>query len=122
MEGILIDNQEMELEEVKKELEEAKKKYRDLSNLIFNCSVDIDKAAMILSHWTQEYGFSEKPDPRAALRWGSQVPNQNNDKDKEHGKESFKWFLEYDSIYSFIDIVSDYVYKTQQALEGGLKE
>lgn len=112
-----------ELERVKKELEETKKKYSDLSDLIFNCSIDIDKAATLLNYWTQEYGFSQKPDPRAANRWGSQVPNRNTDPEKEkaQGFNSFKWFYEYDMIYNFIDIVSDYVYKTQQALERGLK-
>lgn len=67
-----------ELERVKKELEETKKKYRDL-----NCSIDIDKATTLLNYWTQEYGFSEKPDPWAAIRWSSQVPKENKDEDKE---------------------------------------
>ncbi len=120
MESILIDNQEMELEAVKKELEEAKNKYRDLSNLIVSCSVEIDKTLIILEHWIQEYGFNEKPDPRAALRWSSQVPKENEDEDK-HGEQSFKWFHEYNYIFNFIDIVFDYVYKVGQELEGGLK-
>ena len=71
MESIKIDYDVTELEKVKKELEEFEKKYRDLSDLIFNCSVDIDKATTLLNYWTQEYGFSQKPDPRAALKWGS---------------------------------------------------
>lgn len=110
-----------ELERVKKELEETKKKYRDLSNLIVSCSVEIDKTLIILEHWIQEYGFYEKPDPWAAIRWSSQVPKENKDEDKEHGKQSFKWFHEYNYIFNFIDIVFDYVYKVGQELEGGLK-
>lgn len=114
---------EKELERVKKELEETKKKYRDLLDLIFHCSEDIDKAAIILEHWMQEYSFYEKPDPWAATRWSSQVPSRNivPEKEQVHGQQSFKWFHEYNFIFHFIEIVADYVYKVQQELERGLK-
>lgn len=122
MENLKINNEITELEAVKKELEETKKKYGDLSDLIFNSSIDMDRAAIILNHWTQEYGFYEKPDPRAAIRWGGQIPKENTDEDKEHGKQSFKWFHEYNYIFNFIKIVADYVYKVQRDLEKGLKK
>ena len=83
----------------------------------------MDKAAIILDHWTQEYSFYEKPDPWAATRWSSQVSSRNIDPEKEqvHGQQSFKWFHEYNFIFHFIEIVADYVYKVQQELERGLK-
>ena len=118
---VVLEKELTELERVKKELEETKKKYRDLSNLIFNCSVEIDKTLIILEHWIQEYSFYKNPDPWAAIRWNSQVSKENEDEDKEHGEQSFKWFHEYNYIFNFIDIVFDYVYKVGQELEGGLK-
>lgn len=114
---------ERELELVKKELEETKQKFYKARDIIFDCSCDIDKTFSLLNYWTREYGFSNKPDARAALRWSSQVPNENTDTDKDKvlGQQSFKWFYEYDNIFNFVDIATDYVFKTKEALEKGLK-
>ena len=85
--------------------------------------IKLEKADTLLSYWTQEYGFADKPDPRAAIRWGSQVPSQNQDdeKEKEHGKQSYKWFYEYDMIFNFVDMAFDYIIATQEILKRAIE-
>lgn len=85
--------------------------------------VKLEKADTLLSYWTQEYGFAEKPDPRAAIRWGSQVPSQNQDpeKVKRHGEQSYKWFLEYNMIFQFVDMAFDYIISTKEILNKAIE-
>ena len=85
--------------------------------------VKLEKADTLLSYWTQEYGFAEKPDPRAAIRWGSQVPSQNQDPEevKRHGKQSYKWFLEYNMIFQFVDMAFDYIISTKEILNKAIE-
>jgi len=85
--------------------------------------VKLEKADTLLNYWVQEYSFAEKPDPRAAIRWGSQVPTQNQDPErvKEHGKQSCKWFYEYDMIFNFVDMAFDYIIATQEILNKAIE-
>lgn len=92
----------------KKEYED---KYRGLVGKMEGALVEIRKAKCILDHWTQEYGFSEKPDPKAAIEWGN---NLNGD---THGMQSHKWVYDYKTIYQMIDIVTDYVYAVNSLIE-----
>lgn len=85
--------------------------------------IKLERADTLLNHWTQEYGFVDNPDPRAAIRWGSQVPSQNQDDEREktHGKQSYKWFFEYDFIFNFVEMAFDYIIATQEILSRAIK-
>lgn len=123
--AMVIQNIEKEVygdakaDQVKDAVKELSHELFEQETAIENVIEKLEKASLVLSRWEQEYSFSEAPDPRAAIRWGSQVPSQNQDdeKEKEHGKQSFKWFCEYNYIFQFISIVSDYVYESKKLLE-----
>mgnify|MGYP000889802388 CR=1 FL=1 len=86
---------------------------------IKNALVKLDKADTILSHWVQEYGFSEKPDPRAATTWSAKVPDRNNP--DRAGEQAFKWYWEYNTIFNFVDMAFDYIMETQKILNEAME-
>jgi len=74
---------------------------------------ELGKACFILNYWQNEYLFNEKPDPMAAVAWGSRTGPKT-----AHGEQSAQWFFEYEWITNFINVASDYVF----AARGNLKE
>lgn len=99
-------------------LENLKHELFETRSSIEYADVALEKAEILLSYWTQEYSFSENPDPRAAIRWGGQVPSQNQDPEavKRHGEQSFKWFYEYNRIFNFVDMAFDYLLEAKKIL------
>jgi len=76
--------------------------------------VKLEKADTLLNHWVQEYGFSEKPDPRAAIEWGRSLKDEPGR--TALGSFSAKWYWEYDNIFNFVDMAFDYIMETQKIL------
>lgn len=83
------------------------------TNAIEEALIRLKKASLLLSHWTQEYGFYESPNPR--LIFDNTVPNSDKFK-----LQAFKWFWEYNYIFYFVDMVEDYIFETQKILEEAL--
>lgn len=111
---------EVKADPTKEAVKELRHELFERETAIKNVIAKLEKASLVLSHWKQEYSFSEAPDPRAAIAYGSRVPDKNNpDKNNPDikGQQSYKWFLEYDYIFQFISIVSDYVYESKKLLE-----
>lgn len=106
---------EVKEDPTKEAVKELRHELFERETAIENVIAKLEKASLVLSHWEQEYSFSEAPDPRAAIAYGSRVPDKNNPDIK--GQQSYKWFLEYDYIFQFISIVSDYVYESKKLLE-----
>lgn len=77
---------------------------------------ELDKAKLVLDHWTGEYSFCETPDPRAAIAWGRSCGSQDT-----HQLQSATWFMEYEKIFQFILIASDYVYESQKILKAAIE-
>ncbi|WP_035213427.1 hypothetical protein [Desulfitobacterium hafniense] len=78
----------------------------------------LEKAELLLTHWTQEYGFSKKPDPKAAVDWGQ---SKGGAQTKEQS-DSVKWYWEYNLIFNLVDIAFDYVRGSQKMLEDAIAE
>ncbi len=81
--------------------------------------IKLEKAHTLLSHWTQEYEFNQKPDPRAALEWGRSLKDEPGR--TALGSFSAKWYWEYNTIYSFVDMVFDYVIEAQELLNKAME-
>lgn len=81
---------------------------KDLISIIEH---NLEKADFILSIWVEEYNFDEKPDPRAAIEY---MTRRNQD---PHGKQSAKWFWEYNRIQNFIEIAMDYITNSQKLIK-----
>ncbi len=73
---------------------------------------ELEKACLLLNYWQSEYLFYEKPDPRAAMTWGSRTGSQT-----DHEKQSARWFFEYNWITNFINVASDYTHAAKGKLE-----
>lgn len=69
----------------------------------------LEKADTLLNHWLQEYAFYENPDP--GLIFNNRVPNDDTRK-----TQAQKWYWEYNYIFKFIDIVSDYICDSKEIL------
>lgn len=81
---------------------------------IENALVKLEKADTLLNHWTQEYGFNQKPDPRAAIEWGRSLKGEPGR--TALGSFSAKWYWEYNTIFHFVDMAFDYIIETQAIL------
>lgn len=77
---------------------------------IENALVKLDKADTLLNHWTQEYGFSEKPDPRAAVAYWSGA------NESREGEQAATWCWEYKKIFTVVEIAFDYILKAKEIL------
>lgn len=80
-------------------------------DLMLDVRYNVEKIGFLLNEWINDYGFSEKPNPMAAMEWTQNV-NQGR-----HQEQSAKWFWEYDRIYELIEIAMDYVGYTRELLE-----
>lgn len=70
----------------------------------------LEKANYILSKWIEDYGFAERPDPRAALACSSEKDRS------EKASQAFQWYYDYKNILTMIEIAFDYVYESKKAL------
>ena len=93
--------------------EELRHELFEQTSVVEDTILNLKKANMILDGWMQEYGFINRPDPRKAMECGSFKSGERDMK----AVESRKWFYEYNRIYTFIDIVSDYVFESRKLLE-----
>lgn len=93
--------------------EELQRELLDQTSVAEDTIFKLKKASMMLDDWTQEYGFVHRPDPEKAIEYGL----GKSEKGDRESEESFSWFHEYNRIYTFIDIVSDYVYESRKLLE-----
>ncbi len=96
---------------------------QDLKQTLFNrtCAIeqafiDLNKAVTILEYWTNAYNYHEKPDPRAAIAYGSGVAKE------PHYGQSAQWFYEYETIVRYIDIAHDYVHSAKAELARALED
>jgi hypothetical protein len=108
-----------EIERVTAELEAAQQQIERLTEEIIEKAdtmdqvvLELEKANTVLTHWFDEYEFTEAPDPRAALSYGAKTGDRS-----DHAKQSAKWFFEYRQITTFIDIINDYVSGSIKILE-----
>lgn len=108
-------NKEVQGVVLEKGKDEVMRRVHSKTNAIENAIGKLDKADIILQHWTQEYSYSEKPDPKAAIDWF------HGDKSLK-ARQSAAWFHDYNYIFDFIDIVFDYVLESKKILEEGLKD
>lgn len=76
----------------------------------------IEKAAIILDHWTQTYIYNNNPRPEAAIAWGSGRGKG------PHFEQSAQWYSEYEYIAKFIDVAHDYVHTAKSELAGVLED
>lgn len=76
----------------------------------------IDKAALILDHWTQTYIYNNKPQPNAAIAWGSGRGKG------PYFEQSAQWYVEYEYITKYVDIAHDYVHNAKEELARILKD
>lgn len=107
-------NKEVQEVVLEKGKDEVKKKLYLRNMAIENAINKLDRADIVLQHWTQEYSYAEKPDPKAAINWLTE-----NDRSRE-AKQSAEWFWDYNYIFEFIEIVFDYVTESKEILEKGL--
>lgn len=78
--------------------------------------IELEKARLLLAHWTQEYEFNKKPDPKAAADWWL----SNREAQTKEQSDSVKWYWEYDMIFGLVDIAFDYVRGSQKMLEDAI--
>lgn len=95
---------------------ETKRELNRVVNEVETVLHDLEKASTILNHWTDKYLFYKKPDPRAAIAWGSK-----DDPPTVHENQSAQWFIEYKLITQFIEIASDYVQESKERLRKALE-
>lgn len=114
---IQIEKLKVEVEEKDRKIEELRKSKVELQDVIGQVLLKIEKADLIIWDWIEEYGFSEKPDSWAAVKYSSKLPDEKD----IHGSNSLKWFYEYNRIFKLIDIASDYVLESRKALDEALK-
>jgi len=98
------------------ELQMLKDKLFKQTTTVEHAFIALEKADMLLNYWTQEYLFCEEPDPRAAIAWGNRTAKG------PHYDQSAQWFMEYNNITQFINIASDYVYESKEALKKAVYE
>lgn len=96
-------------------LAELKHELFDNETIMSEVTLKLDRARLILGDWLDDYGFNQEPNPRKAVEWGGTMRNEEGH-DKE-GEQSFKWFIEYNRIYKFIEIVMDYVHGSWKMLD-----
>lgn len=60
-------NKEVQGVVLEKGKDEVMRRVHSKANAIENAIGKLDKADIILQHWTQEYSYSEKPDPKQLL-------------------------------------------------------
>ena len=77
--------------------------------------VKLEKADTLLSYWTQEYDFAEKPDPRAAIAYWSGSDKSRN------AEQAATWFLEYNQIFTIVDIAFDYLLEAKKILNEAIE-
>jgi len=94
-----------------KEIQGLRHELSDKAQAIESALQNLKKAGMVLNHWFNEYVFAENPDPRLAIAYSTRILNGD-----PLQAQSFKWFYEYKNITQFIDIVNDYLYKTERVL------
>lgn len=87
--------------------------FNQISN-VENALIKLDRASMILGHWTDEYVFTEKPNPREAVKW---LTSMGSEGITGKSGQSVKWFYEYNQIIGFVDIAFDYVFECKKLLE-----
>lgn len=95
---------------------EGKQQVNDLlnkTNAIDDALLKLEKAMLILGKWDEDYSFNNNPTPQAALEFAKGIRSG----DDLEGKQSFKWFREYNTITTLINIASDYVYESKRTLE-----
>jgi len=97
-----------------------KKEVFEKTMSIENALVKLEKADTLLSHWTQEYGFNEKPDPRAAIEWGRSLKDDPGR--SALGSFSAKWYWEYNSIFDFVNMAFDYIIESQKILNEAMNQ
>ena len=100
-------------ERIMKTQEELRQELLDQTDGVHEAIGKLKKASFILNHWEEEYGFTDRPNPKAAIAWGSSIRPEKS----IAAEQSFKWFYEYNRIYEFIDIVRDYVFESKKLLE-----
>lgn len=106
------------LENIKKlRVTMLKNRVVELESIVENVTQELEKACFILNYWQSEYLFYEKPDPRAAVTWGSSTGSQT-----DHEKQSARWFFEYNWITNFINVASDYTHAAKGKLEEIVKQ
>lgn len=98
------------------EIQKLRRALLDKTEIIGRAALELNKAITVFDHWMNEYLYCEKPDPRAAISWGSGRASG------QHYEQSAQWYFEYESITQFISIASDYVYNSKELLDGALKE
>ncbi|MDD2585497.1 MAG: hypothetical protein PHT79_06690 [Syntrophomonadaceae bacterium] len=89
-----------------------KNRVLELEGIIENVTCELEKACFILNYWQNEYLFHDKPDPRAAVVWGSKIGPKT-----AHEKQSARWFFEYEQITNFVNVTSDYVFAARLKLQ-----
>jgi hypothetical protein len=100
----------------KKDIQELRRELSGKTAAIESAVLELDKAITVLNHWMDAYLYFEKPDPKAAMDWGSRAGRG------PHYDQSAQWYMEYNKITKFINIASDYVYNSKEILAGILKE
>lgn len=75
----------------------------------------LEKADTLLSYWTQDYSFAEKPDPRAAIAYWSGSDKSRN------AEQAATWFLEYNQIFTIVDIAIDYLLEAKKILNEAIE-
>ena len=77
------------------------------NNTIESVIEKLEKANLLLANWTQEYGYSETPNPALIF-------NKNESIQKE---QAFAWNCEYKNIVGTVAIIGDYIAQAKSDLE-----
>ena len=107
-----IKNESFVTNQVQKEIKELKSKLFKQENVLGEALIKLEKASTVLNHWEQNYSFSKRPSPEAAIAWRGTVRSEDI-----WGQQSFTWYQEYNLIFQLISIASDYVYESKKLLE-----
>ncbi len=62
-------------------------------------------AEIATSEFIADYGFAKKPDPKKALAYST------GESCAIESLQSFKWYSEYERIFTLIEIADDYIHK-----------
>lgn len=110
--------QNVKSEEITGKLQGVGNELFEQTSKIETVLVELQKAILILDILTDEYGFSEPPNPVEAIQYSKSTCEDEN----PHDEQSYKWIFEYEKIHQFMEIAADYVHESQQLLKQAIGE
>lgn len=84
-------------------------------DLLGGIQIAAERAAFATNELINDYGFSVNPDPKKALIFGRGI-----DKTGE-AEQSFSWYMEYNRVYTLVEIANDYITEIKKLAASAVK-